>query len=111
MMSMFKVLYVNMIHSHFQSHSCMQTLLCVGMNYTLGTYHDDHNAAHYDPDSTISYGNQSFSFFIDSKVVAYKSRPPPLAYPSSYKVFYDPALRDVVENIFKRDLILYGYTY
>jgi hypothetical protein len=81
------------------------------MNYTLGTYHDDHNAAHYDPDPTISYGNQSFSFFIDSKVVANKSRPLPLAYPSSYKVFYDPALRDVVENIFKRDLILYGYTY
>jgi hypothetical protein len=74
------------------------------MNYTLGTYHDEHTAAHYDPDPTIiSYGNLSFSFFIDNSKVVGK-----VAYPSSYEVFYDP---DVVENIFRRDLILYGYTY
>jgi len=82
-------------------------LLYVGMNYTLGKYHDDHNAVHYNPDpTTIFYGNLSFSFFIDNSKVVGK-----VAYPSSYEVFYDPALRDVVENIFKRDLILYGYTY
>jgi len=75
-----------------------------GMNYTLGKYHDDHNSAHNDVDPTIiSYGKLPFSFF--SKEVG------KVAYPSSYKVFYDPALRDVVKNIFKRDLILYGYTY
>jgi hypothetical protein len=77
------------------------------MNFTLGKYHDEHTAAHYDPDPTIiSYGNLSFSFFIDNSKVFGK-----VSYPSSYEVFYDPALRDVVENIFRRDLILYGYTY
>jgi len=78
-----------------------------GMNYTLGNYHDDHNAAHNNPGpTTISYGKLPFSSFIKSSKVDSKA-----VYPSSYEVFYDPALRDVVENLFERDLILYGYTY
>jgi len=77
----------------------------IGINFTLGKYNDGHKAAHYDHDPTIFYGNLSFNFFIDSKVVG------KVAYPSSYKAFYDAALMKAVESIFKRDLILYGYMF
>jgi len=73
-----------------------------GMNYAVGKYRDEHNAIRYNHDPTIFYGNVPFDFFKAGDNVSY---------PSSYKVFYDAALRKAVESIFKKDLILYGYSF
>jgi len=72
------------------------------MNFAVGKYHDDHNSIRYNHDPTIFYGNISFEFFKAGKDVTY---------PSSYKVFYNAALRKAVESIYRKDLILYGYTF